>query len=180
MKEEAPERSLDCAVGWFFSSRRRHTRLQGDWSSDVCSSDLFSAEFPTGTRSERSGRLVTEMANSVPATGMMMPTPIRSSVRTSSLREIENFFFPMARPRTATLPPLGSTPKGFSTGALLLGMIDLSCRIGGYSSDERRAHTQKQRLPEETRCAAARLPVVMAVLGATGLRVHRAPTGRRT
>src|SRR5256885_12462019 len=27
-----------CVV--FFSSRRRHTRLQGDWSSDVCSSDL--------------------------------------------------------------------------------------------------------------------------------------------
>src|ERR1039457_7481886 len=24
----------------FVSSRRRHTRLQGDWSSDVCSSDL--------------------------------------------------------------------------------------------------------------------------------------------
>src|SRR5205807_3043045 len=29
---------------FFFSSRRRHTRLQGDWSSDVCSSDLVSAE----------------------------------------------------------------------------------------------------------------------------------------
>src|ERR1039457_7594204 len=27
---------------FFFSSRRRHTRLQGDWSSDVCSSDLNS------------------------------------------------------------------------------------------------------------------------------------------
>src|SRR5256885_7407671 len=26
---------------FFFSSRRRHTRLQGDWSSDVCSSDLM-------------------------------------------------------------------------------------------------------------------------------------------
>src|SRR5256885_12822804 len=25
---------------FFFSSRRRHTRLQGEWSSDVCSSDL--------------------------------------------------------------------------------------------------------------------------------------------
>src|SRR5574337_1231957 len=25
---------------FFFSSRRRHTRLSGDWSSDVCSSDL--------------------------------------------------------------------------------------------------------------------------------------------
>src|SRR5256885_16375514 len=28
---------------FFFSSRRRHTRLQGDWSSDVCSSDLHDA-----------------------------------------------------------------------------------------------------------------------------------------
>src|SRR5256885_15540992 len=25
---------------FFFQSRRRHTRLQGDWSSAVCSSDL--------------------------------------------------------------------------------------------------------------------------------------------
>src|SRR2546426_11236243 len=32
----------DClfCVFFFFSSRRRHTRLQGDWSSDVCSSHL--------------------------------------------------------------------------------------------------------------------------------------------
>src|SRR5256885_12015474 len=29
---------------FFFSSRRRHTRLQGDWSSDVCSSDLGPAK----------------------------------------------------------------------------------------------------------------------------------------
>src|SRR2546426_9165086 len=29
---------------FFFSSRRRHTRLQGDWSSDVCSSDLNLAQ----------------------------------------------------------------------------------------------------------------------------------------
>src|SRR5437879_8713332 len=27
-------------VFFFFSSRRRHTRYIGDWSSDVCSSDL--------------------------------------------------------------------------------------------------------------------------------------------
>src|SRR5205085_7532531 len=27
---------------FFFSSRRRHTRFDCDWSSDVCSSDLFS------------------------------------------------------------------------------------------------------------------------------------------
>src|SRR6266446_8346108 len=29
---------------FFFSSRRRHTRLHGDWSSDVCSSDLRQAD----------------------------------------------------------------------------------------------------------------------------------------
>src|SRR6266487_2805122 len=34
---------------FFFSSRRRHTRWTGDWSSDVCSSDL------TGEWSQRSG-----------------------------------------------------------------------------------------------------------------------------
>src|SRR5207248_8200605 len=28
---------------FFFSSRRRHTRSYGDWSSDVCSSDLIMA-----------------------------------------------------------------------------------------------------------------------------------------
>src|SRR5690348_18105022 len=36
-----------CVCGFFFffffSSRRRHTRWTGDWSSDVCSSDLAGA-----------------------------------------------------------------------------------------------------------------------------------------
>src|SRR2546426_6008090 len=31
---------IGISILFFFSSRRRHTRLQGDWSSDVCSSDL--------------------------------------------------------------------------------------------------------------------------------------------
>src|SRR5437867_1899174 len=30
---------------FFFSSRRRHTRSYGDWSSDVCSSDLLAVAF---------------------------------------------------------------------------------------------------------------------------------------
>src|SRR2546426_9400331 len=34
-------RPMFICIFFFFSSRRRHTRLQGDWSSDVCSSDLF-------------------------------------------------------------------------------------------------------------------------------------------
>src|SRR5256885_9818562 len=39
MKNKSP---AGYRVSFFFSSRRRHTRLQGDWSSDVCSSDLCS------------------------------------------------------------------------------------------------------------------------------------------
>src|SRR5262249_59172069 len=35
---------------FFFSSRRRHTRLVSDWSSDVCSSDLLGHE-PSGIAS---------------------------------------------------------------------------------------------------------------------------------
>src|SRR2546430_3227986 len=34
-------RGIVCAISvFFFSSRRRHTRFDCDWSSDVCSSDL--------------------------------------------------------------------------------------------------------------------------------------------
>src|SRR5256885_3212667 len=38
---------------FFFSSRRRHTRLQGDWSSDVCSSDLQGARVDGRCRHRR-------------------------------------------------------------------------------------------------------------------------------
>src|SRR5207248_8153957 len=33
--------NLRRSIHFFFSSRRRHTRSYGDWSSDVCSSDLY-------------------------------------------------------------------------------------------------------------------------------------------
>src|SRR5690606_39349346 len=32
---------LTCHLSFSFSSRRRHTRFSRDWSSDVCSSDLW-------------------------------------------------------------------------------------------------------------------------------------------
>src|SRR5690348_6017298 len=38
---ECPLRDYLRIVFFFFSSRRRHTRWTGDWSSDVCSSDLL-------------------------------------------------------------------------------------------------------------------------------------------
>src|SRR2546430_9227501 len=33
-------------LSFFFSSRRRHTRFDCDWSSDVCSSDLLACRGP--------------------------------------------------------------------------------------------------------------------------------------
>src|SRR5256885_7277955 len=41
MLQGGVESGITQHLPFFFSSRRRHTRLQGDWSSDVCSSDLL-------------------------------------------------------------------------------------------------------------------------------------------
>src|SRR5256885_10890114 len=47
-RTEANTNELNRDDACFFSSRRRHTRLQGDWSSDVCSSDLDRLEIVPG------------------------------------------------------------------------------------------------------------------------------------
>src|SRR5688572_32232565 len=39
---------MQCFRCFFFSSRRRHTRFDCDWSSDVCSSDLGKGTFTNG------------------------------------------------------------------------------------------------------------------------------------
>src|SRR5688500_20162921 len=59
---------------FFFSSRRRHTRLQGDWSSDVCSSDLLVEDrIVRGIRSgdKGRGRDGEELANFEPGSDLM-------------------------------------------------------------------------------------------------------------
>src|SRR5205085_7851155 len=42
----------------FFSSRRRHTRFDCDWSSDVCSSDLCSSKKDTARSSRHAIAIV--------------------------------------------------------------------------------------------------------------------------
>src|SRR5437879_5466820 len=44
---------------FFFSSRRRHTRYIGDWSSDVCSSDLVSFKLADMAVELRAAELLT-------------------------------------------------------------------------------------------------------------------------
>src|SRR3989454_4316025 len=67
---------------FFFSSRRRHTRLQGDWSSDVCSSDLLVAAgmLPASLASQLdSAATIRGTASSTfnghPLTGVMVSVP---------------------------------------------------------------------------------------------------------
>src|SRR3989339_783839 len=60
---------------YFFSSRRRHTRLVSDWSSDVCSSDL-STLFPYT-------RLVSDWSSDV----------CSSDLHTSELQSLTNIVF---------------------------------------------------------------------------------------
>src|SRR6267154_4696247 len=43
---------------FFFSSRRRHTRWTGDWSSDVCSSDLGAGYGSAGRFYEQADQLL--------------------------------------------------------------------------------------------------------------------------
>src|SRR5438093_712571 len=42
---------------FFFSSRRRHTRLVSDWSSDVCSSDLARSHLRAGMKESQAAAL---------------------------------------------------------------------------------------------------------------------------
>src|SRR6266581_7369173 len=50
-------------VFFFFSSRRRHTRWTGDWSSDVCSSDLRARVMPSAARAAQRGSYSTPTAS---------------------------------------------------------------------------------------------------------------------
>src|SRR2546426_1460899 len=59
-------------ICFFFSSRRRHTRLQGDWSSDVCSSDLPCLPPP---------RIVPVAADHTPRRARCVPPPRGQSRR---------------------------------------------------------------------------------------------------
>src|SRR5258706_11320982 len=64
---------------FFFSSRRRHTRLVSDWSSDVCSSDL-TCRWSNAPMSRRWGERSIPLPNTSPDMSPM-PTTVRSEER---------------------------------------------------------------------------------------------------
>src|SRR5437016_8714930 len=79
---------------FFFSSRRRHTRLVSDWSSDVCSSDLKLAgalAFRIGEFSKEPIAVVTPIAEMLEISALdrrpeSLETDAKASVRSEERR----------------------------------------------------------------------------------------------
>src|SRR2546429_9565740 len=80
---------------FFFSSRRRHTRCSRDWSSDVCSSDLFSItrnKLPPGQITEPINAQANPIIGSIygicMANGVAQPLATRYRVPVQTLSRI--------------------------------------------------------------------------------------------
>src|SRR5688572_33325630 len=67
---------------FFFSSRRRHTRFDCDWSSDVCSSDL---SLPTSQRCIQSAPPAPLLSLAAPTTGRRSPPASLAPRRSASV-----------------------------------------------------------------------------------------------
>src|SRR5204863_7047644 len=82
-------RDKEPAGFFFFSSRRRHTRSLRDWSSDVCSSDLYARDLaPDAERNELGRRGLREPGHHRVAhgAGEIMKEAAAIRVRDQSIR----------------------------------------------------------------------------------------------
>src|SRR3989454_3311754 len=137
---------------FFFSSRRRHTRLQGDWSSDVCSSDL--AALRTGVI----GEIGTDRYWITPAEERVFRAAARAQRRTGvTIVTHTTHFGELALEQIALLREEGVAPNrivishlgdSFDTRRLLaiaregvyLSVDNIGYKGDGYPGDDVRAH----------------------------------------
>src|SRR2546427_2372123 len=96
---------------FFFSSRRRHTRFDCDWSSDVCSSDLDDDAEP-GALAQR---VVFARHRRPPGYGEP-PSFCRSSVSTRATRvsASNGFVTKRSAPKATACPPTSIAPALFT------------------------------------------------------------------
>src|SRR5256885_12606510 len=112
---------------FFFSSRRRHTRLQGDWSSDVCSSDLdaFFVAFPTAPGALAAAREAQE--------GLSIP--VRMGIHTGTPLQTEEGYVGADVHRAARIAAAGHGGQvlvSAATAALLDSSTDLLLDLGEH------------------------------------------------
>src|SRR2546427_12667893 len=101
----------DLSIFFFFSSRRRHTRFDCDWSSDVCSSDL--GTLLTGTLCANAAA----PANAFIATAV--PTPARSKSR-RDIWKVMSVLLSDQRPGKILSPQKGAKNKNFCVSCAFL------------------------------------------------------------
>src|SRR2546426_500578 len=123
---------------FFFSSRRRHTRLQGDWSSDVCSSDLLTSTRREGGVGRSPYRSESLEAYGVTHTGSTMATatktrlkifPLADRVAIRPLEETEEMKGGLYIPDTAKEKPIQGEVIAVGPGRMEKGQrVDLQPR----------------------------------------------------
>src|SRR2546430_6951019 len=88
---------------FFFSSRRRHTRFDCDWSSDVCSSDLL---LPKGLAERRHSRI--RAGHQATKGSFPRRRPDRSEEHTSELQSQSNLVCRLLLEKKKTSRPSAS------------------------------------------------------------------------
>src|SRR5205085_5449474 len=98
-------------VNFFFSSRRRHTRFDCDWSSDVCSSDLgASSPWNSKRRTAKRATSSSDMRSRIGTLSkLLLDSTVRSSSPTSSERSEERRVGKECRARWSQAPEKQST-----------------------------------------------------------------------
>src|SRR5262249_61505858 len=104
-------RTSTCCVRFFFSSRRRHTRLVSDWSSDVCSSDLVRTAAASGTR--LSGPAAFEAVAPLPTAAISLGQARAAAGRVAAVLDAPE---PVADPAEPLPLPAGPLQVGLREG----------------------------------------------------------------
>src|SRR5450432_4659784 len=104
---------VSLSLDFFFSSRRRHTRSDRDWSSDVCSSDL-DAELQTMARGIAG--MVCQNASFNCLAAKMLITPRGFAQRASLLERLQLELSRIA-PRRAYYPGAAARFAALTQGA---------------------------------------------------------------
>src|SRR5437764_9983304 len=113
---------------FFFSSRRRHTRYIGDWSSDVCSSDLMQEIARLdGVPPNMSVRIATPSPLSTRLTASIMSLRQRSA---SSSAPIVTDSICFCGPITCSSAALNSSARRPWVTSTIPIIEDSSCRLG--------------------------------------------------